>query len=147
LQKDKAREFYVRGCDAGEVLSCYNWGFVELAGDSPEKAVGPFQKACSRRFGQGCHSLANVYEEAGDFDIAAKFYASACKLGHLPGCTRADRLAYAQATRPFLNLAQSRGPAYLAIVLLLSFVLGKISLDYSRRNILHRQEDLKRKTA
>jgi TPR repeat protein len=74
-------------CDAGDVTSCWRYGWYLLdKKKDPKAATVPYAKACDADHPGACWELGLSYEELKDFKSAEKAYDHGCKIGQALAC-------------------------------------------------------------
>jgi len=102
---DVAFNYFRKGCDFGEFISCYNAGIMVLgAGDTyklkPNNKLGLkfLERACTGNNVDACSRLSLIYLHALhgvqriDFTKAHKFGVKACELGDMVACANVSRM-------------------------------------------------------
>ncbi len=93
---NKAKDFYEKGCDNGNLAGCLNIGFLfeNHSTDSKTKilAADIYKKLCQTGYPKACNNLANMHDKGTiikqDKQKAKEYYEKACKngKGHLDAC-------------------------------------------------------------
>lgn len=99
LERDNntAREYFIKGCDAGHMTACTHGGILTQMTDkqySPawKRAAKMFQKACDAGEDQACFNLGTLKYKEGRASSARKYFKIACDMKNQVACRNLKKL-------------------------------------------------------
>ncbi len=79
--KDKAIEYYSKGCDLNNSVSCYRLAYIDK-----KSSANHLLKACKLDYPKACFDLGALYYKKNDYMNAEKFLDKSCNLKYTKGC-------------------------------------------------------------
>lgn len=92
-----ARIFFQAGCDASDLVACYNLALTQQKGEGGAKdtksAWSNMEKVCASGEASGCYSLATFAKDSvGNYHQFEPMLIKSCELNSAPGCLTLGRL-------------------------------------------------------